>query len=379
VLTGLEPERVVAALAAVNEWRLPRVAAALDEDTEDAAVAATLLVEGIALLDERGVPRARLLKKLRTGDFWSTWSEIRVATVMVEYHGEELGVELEPDRAAGAQPDWRFQFPGDPRGIAVEVKAVGLSDAEVAFYQRMWPVLRRTMPRVGLGHGHATIGAPVPRAPGRARRTGAPISRDGARRAPNYPQGLRGSVMVGHDTEEHYRRRIAARVAGAVRQLPTSDECWVALYWSNGAPLADATSSIDWAMIPAHVAGVIFVGQGVAFPDRQIHVFITPVPRGLQSKAEIAVDSLEGERIEELAQLVLARFERSSGVRATLLRVGNRDLIKRDGSRRIDPFNLLMDADPVFDGQAGFAGREHESADDGPIWETLPLPRRGRP
>lgn len=48
----------------------------------------------------------------------------------------------------------------------------------------------------------------------------------------------------------------------------------------------------------------------------------------------------------EFATLVLERFERSSGVRATLLHGGRQELIRRDGKKRIVPFNLLLDADP---------------------------------
>ena len=79
VLTGIEPDRCAAALDEVETWGFPHVAAELVSDTVDAAVAATLLVEGIDRLAEHGVSRERLLKKLRTGDLWSTWAEIRVA------------------------------------------------------------------------------------------------------------------------------------------------------------------------------------------------------------------------------------------------------------------------------------------------------------
>lgn len=357
VLSGIAPDRCVAALDEIERWALPNVSAELLADNIDAAVAATLLVEGIDRLDEQGVPRKRLLKKLRTQDLWSTWAEIRVADVLVRSHDEPLGVELEPDRASGAHADWRFQFPGAADSISVDVKAVGLSDNEVAFCQRMAPALPRLLPRIGLIHGHATIDSPPPAAPGRTRRAGQNVSRRAARTAPRYPTGLRGAIIVGQDSEDSYRQRIARKVRGAVRQLPARDECWVALYWSNGAPLRDAASAIDWSAIPPHVAGVLFIGQGIAFPHCEIHCFAVGIPREHDASTAVVVQSLEGEAMQQVAEFVVARFERSAGVRATLLRVGRRDLILRDGSRRILPFNLLMDPDPDFDGAAGFVGR----------------------
>lgn len=50
--------------------------------------------------------------------------------------------------------------------------------------------------------------------------------------------------------------------------------------------------------------------------------------------------------LDDLAKLVLERFQNSSGVRLTLLKAGERILVNRDGTRRILPFNLLMDKDP---------------------------------
>jgi uroporphyrinogen-III synthase len=74
--------------------------------------------------------------------------------------------------------------------------------------------------------------------------------------------------------------------------------------------------------------------------------FTISIIRESDSDSAVVVESLEGEPMQEVAELVVNRFERSAGVRATLLRVGKRNLIIRDGSRRILPFNLLMDPDP---------------------------------
>ncbi len=345
ILCGTEPERVLAAFAELESWGLERVLAATDHDSIDAAVTAMLLVEGVDRLVSAGVTHASLLKKLRHGDFWPTWAEIRVADILVGVTEEPLRVELEPGRAQGAHADWRFVYPDDSDGISIEVKAVGLSDEEAAFCQRMAPSLTRMLPEVGLGHVHASIHAASPRPTRDQRRAGHREARMGTRKVPNFPRGLRAAVIVGHDTEESYRRRIANRVIDAVRQLPTDDECWIALYWSNGAPVSDAAAAVDWSRIPAHVRGLLFVGQGVWFPHRNIHCFASAVERDAAAN-DFKIVSAEGDAMTELATRVLADFERSSGVRATLLRVGNRTLVYRDGSQGLYPFNLLLDADP---------------------------------
>jgi len=160
-----------------------------------------------------------------------------------------------------------------------------------------------------------------------------------------YPKGLRGSVIVGHGSEESYALRVSRKVEGAVRQLPEHDECFVAIFWSNGAPIALLADTIRWGEIPEHVTGLIVVGCGVAFPDRQIHCFTTVIDRESARSEARKVDTLQ-EEYEGLAGLILDRFERSSGVRPVELYGGQRLILRRDGSRRIIPFNLLLDADP---------------------------------
>jgi hypothetical protein len=95
---------------------------------------------------------------------------------------------------------------------------------------------------------------------------------------------------------------------------------------------------------PAHVAGVASIGQAVAVPWNEIHVFITSIPRDVEKFA--GVDSTVD---DHLAERVLERFESSSGIRPTLLRAPGREstiLLRRDGRRRLFPFNLLFDTDP---------------------------------
>jgi hypothetical protein len=105
------------------------------------------------------------------------------------------------------------------------------------------------------------------------------------------------------------------------------------------------TQILDRAAAPQHVAGAVSISQGVAVPWSEINCFIVPMERGLEDAQRIVDSSVD----DHLAGLVLDRFDSSSGVRPTLLRAPDRDgmiLLRRDGRRRIFPFNLLFDADP---------------------------------
>lgn len=258
---------------------------------------------------------------------------------------EDTEVRLEEGRSKGSHADLRILAPGDPLAQSLEVKAIGLSDGEAAFCQRMFPSLRRLVPKVGLSHGHAPIEAMPPQLSREQRREGERISRRNVKQVPGYPKGLRGAVLVGHGSEKAYALRVSRRVEQAARQLPTRDECWVAIYWSNGAPVNEVAAMLRWTDIPDHVAGVVLIGCGVAFPHRNIDCYVVPIERDHPPDAERVVASQEDD-MDDVARLVIERFERSSGVRATLLYGAQRLILRRDGSRRILPFNLLLDADP---------------------------------
>jgi len=134
-------------------------------------------------------------------------------------------------------------------------------------------------------------------------------------------------------------------VLEAIRQLPTHDECWVAIYWSNGAPLESVHRTLRSPEIPEHVAGIALVGCGVVFPHPEIHCFTSWLHRNATEDDNVVVASANAGQ-NDLAELVLKRFERSSGVRATLLSFGKDVALLRDGSQRLLPFNLLLDPDP---------------------------------
>ena len=344
-LTGLEQDRVSSAREELASWGFPRLSSELLTESVDDYVATTLLVEGLRKLEAAGVPRVRLLKKLRLDrEVWGTWSEFRTADILLRSFAQDAELRLEEGKSEGAHADFRFVIPEADHAQSVEVKAVGLSDEEVAFCSRMAPTLKRMLPREGLGHIHAPIDAKPPKLPRELRRHLDRDARRRIRRVPLWPRGLRGATIVAHGSEASYGRRVGRRVAQAARQLPADDRGWVAISWTNGAPYEMVAANIPWAEIPNHVEGVFLVGCGVAFPHPQIHCFASPIPRGAPAIVDREIRSLEPDQ-DELAAVVLERFERSSGVRPTLLQIGSRTVLRRDGSRRVLPFNLLMDVD----------------------------------
>jgi hypothetical protein len=344
-LTRLNPERVATARDEVASWEFPNVSAALLAENLDGYIACPLLVEAMHRLGHAGIDHSRLLKKLRTEpDAWSTWAEFRVASSLLELHLSDAELRLEEGKSAGAHADFRFLL-RQAKPLSVEVKAVGLSDEEAEFCERMGPSLPMLLPKEGLGHVHAPVDGDPPKLNRDTRRF---LDREAKRRqrsAPMWARGLHGAVIAAHDSEVSYARRVGQRVAKAARQLPTSDDGWVAIHWSNGAPIQLVRESIPWDEIPDHVHGVFLVGCGVVFPHRQIHCFATPLPRDLPAGAELGVISVDPAQ-DDLATLVLDLFERSSGVRATLLQVRGQKLLLRDGSVRFFPFSLLMAPDP---------------------------------
>lgn len=349
-LTGLDPDRVLRAISTIEQWAITSLSQRLARPrTIDDAVRAVLLAEGVAHLVARGAPTNKLLSKLRDdAQFEAVWAEIRCASVLAESHDEDVEVVLEHGKRQGAHADIRLLFPEGPPYTSVEVKAVGLSDDEVDFCARMRQSLDVVIPPFGM----VTVPAPLDgKPPVWTPQLAAHHRHEAARRAagvPNYPAGMAAAVIVARGAEDAYIRRAVSRVQAAVRQLPLGDECWVALYWTNGAPARQVATAVDWASIPGHVAGLLFIGSVVAFPHRDINVFIIAAPRDLRPDSQRVVESSLD---VHFADTVLNRAESSSGVRATLIR-GNvrgkrRQLLRRDGRERLPPFNLVLDRDPA--------------------------------
>jgi hypothetical protein len=342
-LTGLSRGRVTDATSELGSWGIPHLSAELLRPDVDAAVAATLLVEAIDLLEARGADRGLIHKKLLDDPgVWGSWAELRAAAIILKGDAGTR-ITLEPDRRkARPGPDFRFELADGTKQL-VEFKAVGLSDDEVAFCQRLFPRLRRLLPKEGLATFHAPLDVTDIVMTKEQRRF---LQRDAAahmRSVPAYPRGLRGITATAQDSEPDYIRRLGRKLNKALGQLPEGEECWVAFHWTNGATQAQVAAAIDWSAVPERVAGIEMIGSAVAFPDREIHVFRLVLRRGAEAEGD---PWLESTRDEDYAQVVLGRVESSSAIRATLLRVGQVDLVSRDGSRRILPFNLLTDADP---------------------------------
>jgi hypothetical protein len=348
-LTGLAPTRVTGALSTLNSWGLRELTQALGSPRDlDAAVAATLLVEAVERLIERGVPKTKLLSKLRDhAQLSATWAELRVAALIVESASADVQPVLEAGGRMRAQADLQLRLPSGARHYSFELKAVGLSQEEAAFSRRMAPVLDRLVPPHGFVTVHAPLDAPRPHLSEDELRHIRWEGMQAAAAFPGFPFGLSGCSVVAHGSEHSYVQRVTSRVMQALRQLPEDDAGWVGLYWSNGAPVDVVADALDWNQLPDHLAGIGFFGSVVVFPAPIIHNFQLLISRGSTSKHSWHIHSDVG---ADLAQRVMTRAERSAGVRPTLLRATvqgrHNQLLRRDGTQHLLPYNLILDSDP---------------------------------
>lgn len=346
-LTSLPPDRVREAWARVESWKIAHVIREFEfRPTLDSAVAVTLLAEGIQELRAAGVPESKLMAKLRRDpDVWPTWAELRAAVLLHRVADREIQFHLEPDRRA-KHADFRFSIPGTTRSVDVEFKALGLSDEEVAFSRRVAPALDYLVPSTGLATFHSRMN--LERFPLESidRDAISAEASESCRNVPGYPPGLAGACIVGHYGEQNYAERLYRRFRDEIAlQLPDGAQGWAAFYWTNGAPLRTILTRLRWSDTPENIAGLVLVGDALAFPSANIHSFTFIAERGADSEIVAQVASTN---TTDLGRLVLERFEASSGVRPTLLRDNqlHRDLLRRDGTRRILPFSLLLDKDP---------------------------------
>ena len=215
---------------------------------------------------------------------------------------------MESRTESGSRPDVRLVLPEGPPHTSVEIKSVGLADIELDFMRRMAPSLEQVVPSHGMVTLHGLDGAPPRWTPELAAAARFQAARFAAE-VPGYPAGLSAATIVAHGSEQLYVSRVLDGVSRAIRQLPPGDECWVALHWGNGAPIDDIVTRLDWTQLPPHVEGITFVGSVVAFPHRDINVFVLHAPRGLAAGAPM---ELESTLDNEFARLVLARTEASA-------------------------------------------------------------------
>lgn len=350
-LTNLDVTRCEKGLAELSAWRLDHVHDELLEEPDvDTIVAGVLLAEAVGDLSAQGVDRQKLMKKLRDAkmpdQLWSTWAEIRSAAILIGHPDIDVQLAMEPDRRRGRHADFRLIYP-DGEHTEIEFKAVGLSSREVDWHQRAADHFEVLLPPIGLGTVHGALDQPIRYSQAkraRAFKKSKQLARDLRKQFPAWAD-VRGIAIVGHETEPEYLRRARGRIESALGQLSTDAECWVALWWGNGAPIQSAPGLLASVNAPPNVAGIAFIGQAVSVPWSEISIFIVPIERGAPFD-EVRVESTVN---DDLATRVLERFESSSGIRPTLLRAPEKDgvtLLRRDGRRRIFPFNLLFDADP---------------------------------
>jgi hypothetical protein len=355
-LTGLDPSRVDAARAELGTWNIPQLSRELAIRGDiDAAVGAFLLHRRIGELVQAGVPENKLRAKLRGDpDVWPAWAEIVAAGTLVEHFDQFSagGIDLlyEPSKASGAHADYRLVVHDTQLGQDIEFKALGLSQDEIAFFKQAAGVLPKLCPDTGTLTLHLMLEDGVSLSDEQIERFKAQAA-DSPRDLPEHVRDLRGVVVVAHAGEQRYLERLRDRLVEALQQLPKTEEGWVAFWWTNGAPLdvvVDVMGTID---LPDHLAGVMFVGAGVAVPHSEIHYYTALASRDAKPHSSWTVQSFAKDELRrDFGQTVLERFESSSGVRPTLIAEPTLDrprtLLFRDGSRPILPFNLLVDRDP---------------------------------
>lgn len=347
-ISGYSADDIVRAIDRVESWGIPALSSHLgSESGADGHLAATMLCQAIDWLIEAGVDETRLLAKLRRPDVWSMWTEIRVAGLIVHLAGDVQQVELDVPVGAtsGHNTDFRFRFADDPNLHRIEIKALGLSAKERRFCQDWAPVLRAIEPAKGICVLHADIDTPPPPLNRKKRRE---MSRDVARRCTHWPPPcgpVSATVVAAHGTRQQYVRRLAAAISEHLSQLPDQDVGWMAFHWGNGAPLDLIREAILEADLPQHIAGVILAGSAIILDGRMHHMLV--IALRASEAGELVVDS----KIEGFdPRPIIDGFEVSVGVRPTILRVpggeGPREILARDGSEPLWPFNILASPDP---------------------------------
>lgn len=154
-LTGIDPARIERCLVELGNWQNEALAERLCRPRSiDDAVRATLLVEDVERLVELGAPKTKLLSKLRdTAQFESTWAEIRCAAVIAHTQQTFARVELESTNPDGTNADLKLVFEDGSPHMSVEIKSLGMSDAEVESCKAMNPYLDKIAPP----HGFITL------------------------------------------------------------------------------------------------------------------------------------------------------------------------------------------------------------------------------
>jgi hypothetical protein len=347
-LTGLDKGRICESARRVADWDIRSLnQELLAVPNLDNAVAVFRLSEAFESLRAAGVPESKLLAKLRRDrEVWPTWAELRAAALLLRLTAARISLDL--GTGLGKHTDFTISVERGP-AVPIEFKAISLSDEEREFCRRIKGALDGLLP----SRGFITLHAPL---------DVAPISPDTllqirAAAASSIPelathlQGLAGVTIVGHGGEANYARRLGLRLINEVAsQIPANRQGWAAFYWTNGAPITAVLESLRQIGFPKGLAGIILLGDCLAFPDPILHSFTSVVAASAFDADHVSRLAIRSETDNAFAGNVLRRFEDSSGVRATLLCAtegeARIELCRRDGQQRILPFNLLVDSDP---------------------------------
>jgi hypothetical protein len=351
LLSIIERDRLLAGWEQIRRWNIEPLDVHLRRWDMDTLIASTLLREDVARLVAQGVEETRLLGKLRRDhDLWPTWAEIRAAGILLGSPGSR-SLAFEPDRSRGRHSDFLFHSDQFPEGVAIEFKAMGLSDEESRFCQAWAAQITRIRPSHGLMTFHAPIEVePRPFAQQELRHMERETERAADGLAPELRRLAGATVAVG-GAESSYVARLRPRFRAALEQLP-DEECLVAFLWTNGAPSEVVREALGGIDVPANLRGILLIGSVMFVPAPSIHNYVLYLPTPFETpmagtNTVSAVDN-------ELADLILRETERASGVRATILRAPSKgrkkfDLVMRNGAQRIYPYSIHLDKEPRWD------------------------------
>jgi len=356
LLTGESRERIEDSRARIESFGIEHLTEELARREDiDAAAGGCMLASAIEELSKRGIPMTKIEGKLRGDpDVWPSVTELVAAAFLAKVTIDpEAGIELDArSKAGGSRPDLRLTFPDLDNGATFEFKALSLSAGETRFFAQAATVLPAMCPSWGFATQHIDIDRSGDLyAPSRAERRADELqNRRAMRKLPaGAPRHIAAAVVAAHYSEQKYLERARDRVEEAIQQLPKGDDCWVALWWTNGAPLGSMRQLLTTIDFPPHILGIVLLGAVVVFPDPEIHYYHFFIPRDLSEDERPKVVSLVD---HPFAEKILEIVEESSGVRPTLIvhpegtRQRRQRVLFRDGQRRLFPFNLVLDRDP---------------------------------
>jgi hypothetical protein len=357
--TGWKQARVLAARQSVRSWGIATCDDILMQQDLDSIVACVLLADSVRSLVSLGIPKSKLLAKLRDSDtdnFWAAWAEICALQQLSEGSGHRLPLCYEPRKTKGRHFDYRLGSSAVGVSLAVEFKALGLSMAEMRFAARWRPLLDQVVPSRGAITHFAGLDDPflVP-----ARQERRRLLREAHRLAAQSAATVREAsctAVVAYETEETYLKRLRCRIHEALEQLAGDEPCLAAIHWSNGARSGDVQAMLQSLDLPEHLCGVVLLGAVMALPFPGVHRYaIWHFRRGFQvpglDTSNPRVVCLTDSPDKAFCEALLSQLDQSASVRLSRFSAPGPqgesiELLRRDGSRRLDPFNFIFTSDP---------------------------------